>query len=166
MDKTPEKYTERLNELLRKKKAMLLDILTLTLEQAEVINEDSLDSLNKLIEEKQLKIDAIIKIDEEFEIYFQRFKSIMGISHLDQLDISKLNAAAIDGARQLKELTAGILDVIKSINVVEEANNLKSKKLLNEFGNQIKKINQSKKANNAYAPGPVSAPSYFLDKKK
>lgn len=166
MDTMPEKYIERLNEFLLKKKALLLDILTLTQAQTEAIAEDSLDSLNNLINSKQLKIDEINKLDEEFGTCCSRLKSILGISNLDQLDATKIEYGVSEGAKQLKGLTAGILDVIRNISEVEKGNSQKSNKLLEQFGNEIKKINQGRKANNAYKPGSVSAPSYFLDKKK
>lgn len=163
---TPEKYMERLVEILQKKKDILLDILDLTRKQTEAITEDGLDALNKLIDGKQKKIDEIDKLDEEFGVYFQRLKSTMGISRLDQLDASKLNAAVAEKAKSLKSLTAEILDVIKSISELEEINSGKSQELLGEFSKQIRSINQGKKANNAYKPAPYSAPSYFVDKKK
>ena len=166
MDKHPEKHIERLNELLLKKKALLLDILALTQAQTGAITEDRLDSLNELINNKQLKIDETTKLDEEFGVYYSRLKSTLGISHLDQLEAAKLEGGAFQGAKQLRELTAGILDIIRNISEIEKTNSQKSNELLEQFGKEIKKINQSKRANSAYKPGPVNAPSYFLDKKK
>lgn len=163
---TPEIYIESLNELLSKKKALLLDILALTQSQTESITEAGMDRLNHLIYEKQLEIDGINKLDDEFGACSQKMKSTLGISSLNQLDAAILDAAAAKGAKQLKVLTAEILDVIQSISNLEKENSSKSKKLLEQFGNEIKKINQGKKANNAYRPGVSSAPSYFLDKKK
>ena len=166
MNITSEKYIERLNELLQKKKALLLDILTLTQAQTEAITEEGLDGLNKLIDDKQAIIDGINKLDEEFGTYYQRLKSTLGITRLDQLDAAKLEGGASDGAKQLKSLTAEILDVVRDISEIEKVNSQKSNKLLGQFGNEIKKINQGKKANNAYKSGAASAPSYFIDKKK
>jgi hypothetical protein len=90
----------------------------------------------------------------------------LGISHLNQLEEAKLENSASEGAKQLKAMTAEVLDLIRSISEIEKVNSQKSDKLLEQLGNEIKKINQGKKANNAYKPGPVKAPSYFLDKKK
>lgn len=166
MNTTPEKYIERLKELLLKKKALLLDVLTLTQAQTEAITEDSLESLDNLLNSKQLKIDAINKLDEEFGTYYQRLKSIMGISRLEQLDVAKLDGDSSKGAKQLKDLTAELLDIIRNISEIEKVNSQKCSKLLEQFGSEIKKINQGKKTNNAYNTGSVVAPSYFLDKKK
>lgn len=166
MNTTPEKYIERLNELLLKKKALLNEILELTQAQTGVITEEGLDSLNELINKKQLKIDSIDKLNEEFEIYYSRLKSTFGISNLEQLDTAGLGEAAYAGARRLKALTAGIMDVITQISEIEKANSKKSNDLLERLGKEIKRINQGKKVNNAYNPVPYNTPSYFLDKKK
>lgn len=166
MNITSEKYIERLNELSRKKKALLFDILKLTQAQTEAITEDGIDGLNRLINDKQSIIDDIGKLDEEFGTYYQRLKSTMEITHLEQLDDTKLEGSASEGARQLKSLTSEILNVIRDISEIEKINSQKSNKLLEQFGNEIKKINQGKIANNAYKSGAASAPSYFLDKKK
>ena len=164
MNISPVEYIERLNELLEKKKALLADILGITRAQTEAVTEDGMDGLSDLIKNKQLKIDEINKLDEEFGIYYQRLKSTLEISRMDQIDAEKLDGAA--QARRLKELTAEILDVIRDIAVIERENSRKSKKLLEKFGNEIKKINQGKRANNAYKPGAFGVPSYFVDKKK
>ena len=166
MDRTPEKTIDRLNELLQKKRNLMQDILKLTNAQTEAISQDGLDRLNGFIKDKQIRIDEINQLDEEFELLSAEFKKDFGISRLDQLDAAKLTSEASAGAKQLKTLTAGILDVIREISEVEKLNSQKSKKLLEQFGNEIKKINQGKKANNAYRAGAINAPSYFLDKKK
>ena len=166
MNITPEKYTQRLNELLAKKKVLLLEILAMTQAQTKVITEDGLDSLNDLINKKQLKIDEIDKLNEEFQIYLARFKSTLGISSLEQLNTASLSEAAATGARQLKALTAETLNVIGQISEIEKVNSKKSNELREQLGGEIKRINQGKKVNNAYNPGSYNTPSYFMDKKK
>ncbi len=166
MNTSPEKYIERLNELLLKKKALFSEILELTNAQTGVITEDGLDSLNELINKKQQKIDNIDKLNEEFEIYYSRFKAVLGISNLEQLDTAGLGEAALTGAKRLKALTAEITDVITQISEIEKVNSKKSNDLREQLGKEIKRINQGKKVNNAYNPEPFNTPSYFLDKKK
>lgn len=161
MEMSPEKYIQRLNEILQKKTLLLQDILVLTEAQAKVINEDGIDDLNKLIDKKQTKIDAINSLDEEFSVYFQRLKSSMNIKSLTELD-----ALGLEGAGQLKSLTGGILALINAIGEKEKQNNENSKKLLDQLGSDIKKLNQNKKVNSAYAHKSVDIPSYFIDKKK
>ena len=161
MDASHEKYIDRLTEILHKKQGFLQDILDLTESQAAAIDEESLEMLQKLIEDKQAKIDAIDKLDEEFNVYFQRLKSTLKINSLAELD-----AAGSPKAAQLNEATAGILKLIVGIGDIEKVNSEKSKILLDYMGVEIKKLNQGKKVNSAYTPAPFKLPSYFIDKKK
>ena len=161
MDASHEKYMDRLTEILHKKQGFLQEIMDLTKSQTAAIDEESLEKLQKLIEDKQAKIDLIDKLDEEFNVYFQRLKSTLKINNLAELD-----AAGSPKAAQLKEATAGILKLIISIGDIEKVNSEKSQKLLKDMGNDIKKLNQGKKVNSAYTPAPFKLPSYFIDKKK
>ncbi len=161
MNTSIEKYFDRMIENLKNKQKLLIEMSDLTQAQAGVIKSDTLPVLQKLIDEKQIRIDAIDKLDEEFSVYMGRLKSTAGVNSLEELDVSTYPAAA-----QLKGITTEILGLIKKISEIEKLNSSKSKELLNELGGEIKKINQGKKVNKAYSPGPVSLPSYFVDKKK
>ncbi len=161
MDSTHEKYMDRLNGLLQKKRGLLQEILDLTRLQTAAVDGEDLEKLQKLIEDKQTKIDAVDKLDEEFNVYFQRLKSTLKVKSLSELD-----ASGMPGASQLKETTAGILKLITAIGDIEKVNGEKSKRLLDSFGSEIKKLNQGKRVNSVYAPPPLKPPSYFIDKKK
>lgn len=148
-------------ELLDKKYQLLMEMLLLTEAQTSAINLPSLDILQKLVEEKQQKIDAIDKLDEEFRVYFERLKMTTKVKKLENMDTS-----AFPGAKQLKDKTGEILALVSRISEVEKQNSAKSNELLTQLGSQIKKINQGKKINNAYNPAPTNTASFFLDKKK
>ena len=161
MSISSEMHIERLNEILRKKKILLQDILVLTKNQSQTITEDGIESLQKLISDKQLKIDEIDKLDDEFSVYFHRLKTVLNVSSLDELSVS-----GVAGAKQLRGLTKDILKLIADISEIEKQNNRNSKELLGQLGSEIKKINQGKKVNNAYIPNMPNTVSYFIDKKK
>jgi hypothetical protein len=161
MSMTADKYIERLNDILQKKKVFLQDILTLTEAQSTTITEDGTEHLQQLIDKKQAVIDVINKLDDEFNVYFQRLKSSLNIKSLDELD-----AFSITEAGQLKKTTGEILGVITAISEIEKQNDIKCKKLLDQLGGEIRKFNQGKKVNTAYVPRPINIPSYFIDKKK
>jgi flagellar biosynthesis chaperone FliJ len=158
---THEEYIDRLNEISLEKYSLLKDMLYLTEEQANSISEEKIDSLEKLVVEKQAKIEKINKLDEEFEVYFLRLKSVLNVKKLDELKGLK-----ISGARELREAVGQILCVIEEISRLEKQNNEKAKGILKKLGRNIKNINQSKKMNSAYMPEPIKPPSYFIDKKK
>lgn len=161
MDTSPEKYIQRLNETVDKKLGLLQDILELTEEQASSISEDGLEGLQRLVDDKQEKIDAVDKLDEEFKVYFQRLKSVLKVDSLSELD-----ASGIAGAKELKGKVAEILELIKEIADSEKGNNSAAKKLLDSLGSEVKKLNQGMQMNNAYTPGHMNTASYYIDKKK
>jgi len=161
MNISADKYFDRMNEILEKKKALLRDMLSLTEAQTSAITADSLDALQGLVEKKQQKIDAINRLDEDFGVYFERLKTLLKIRKFEDIDLS-----AFPAARKLKEITSEILELIGCISKIEKQNNEKSKKLLDTIGSKIKQLNQGKKINNAYNPAPQSTSSFFLDKKK
>jgi hypothetical protein len=161
MDTSVGKYFDRMTEILRKKELLLKDMLYLTESQTDAIQSEALDTLRKLIDKKQQKIDAINKLDDEFNIYFERLKAASNVKKLEDLDASKFI-----GAKGLKEATAGILAVAGRISETEKLNSQKSAELKKKLGEQISRINQSKKVNNAYNPESYNTPSYFLDRKK
>jgi predicted nuclease with TOPRIM domain len=162
MDNSSGIYIEKMAELLGKKKQLLQEMLTLTKAQTPVIAADSLDKLQKLVEDKQGLIDRINELDDEFTAYMDKLKSAVGISKLDDIDISRFPAAV-----RLKQGVSEVLDLVREISDVEKINSVKSNKLLEQLGSQIQKINQGKKINNAYSSQNAAVTSsLFLDKKK
>jgi hypothetical protein len=161
MELSLEEYIERLFEASQKKYENLQDILAITKVQSETISEDNIDVLQKLISDKQLKIDNIDKLDEEFNVYFQRMKAQLKIKNLDELE-----NPSIKGLKELKEQIAAIMKLLTKISELERDNNHKAKSLLDSLGNEIKKINQMKRVNNVYKPTKNQYQSYYIDKKK
>ncbi len=158
---TSEEYISRLRENLTKKHRLLEEILELTRRQADSIIEDSIDNLGKLIDDKQIRIDAINKLDEDFNVYFQRLKRELKVNSLDEL-----GKAGIKGAPELKAATAGILKLVGEISSMEKSNSDNARKLLKNLGDEVRKINQGKKVSSVYTPPPANIPSYYFDKKK
>lgn len=162
METDNRNYFARMTELLARKKVLLAEMLELTRDQTDAIDEKSLDRLQKLIEEKQKRIDEIDKLDVEFAACMKRLKAAVGVKELSELDASRF-----PGARELKLATAEVLSLVEEISGAEKVNSAKSKELLDELGRQVRRLNQAKKLNNAYNRQDVGgAPSFFLDKKK
>ncbi len=154
-------YIEKLQEISGKKYELMCELNRLTREQSLVITEEGLDELDKLIEKKQAVIDKMMALDEEFDVCFQSFKKELGVNSLDEL-----KASEVKGIGELQKTISRIMVVIKETIALERENSAKAKKLLETFGNEIKKLNQGKKASSAYNPPPVQFPSYFIDRKK
>lgn len=159
---TPEEYIQRLTEISAKKYKLMEDMLSITKAQSETMNEDGIEELERLVALKQVKINEIDKLDEQFSVYFLRLKQELKVKSLEEI-----NNAGIPGIKELQRGTGNILLLIKEIKKVEAQNNINAKKLLDRFGGEVRKINQSKVVNRAYnEPPAVQAPSYFIDKKK
>jgi|GEM_PF-726330 len=154
-------YFNTMAEMLRAKKQLLTEMLTLTKAQTSVIKEGSLDELQKLVDEKQKLIDRIDGIDAKFSDCLQKLKDSVGVNKLDEIDVSRYPEA-----KQLKEATSEVLDVVREISSIEEINSKKSKELLKQLGSKIQNINRGKKISNAYKkPNTADHPSFFMDRK-
>ena len=167
MENTPDRYIERLLEISNKKYKLLQEMRALTREQAQNLNEDGVETLQRCVDEKQKRIDAINKGDEEFDVYYQRFKQKLNIKELGELKKSGA-AGSLDtkSLKDLQELIQSITEIVKEIFDIEKRNNEKANELLGVFANEVKKISQSKKIDSAYRFGSYKSPSYYIDKKK
>ncbi|NMB96659.1 MAG: flagellar protein FlgN [Clostridiaceae bacterium] len=143
-----------LNDLLKVKYSLLERMLDITKLQSEAIDREDLAALNKLIEEKQNKIDDIDRIDEKFNMGFSRSKK--QLNTLDTLE-----------TRELKQNTERILSIINDIIKFEKENNEKMHSSMDSYKVQMNNINVGKKAISIYnKPYTPSNSSIFIDRKK
>ena len=147
--------------ILSEKYEILKDILDLTISQTNAINNEEFGTLEKLVHEKQVKINLIEPLDERFSTTFTGLKDKLGIKSIEQLGSSN-----IKGAKDLREFTMKVLGIIAEIGVIEKQNNEMMSKIIDESKKQIKSIIHGKKAISAYSRNPESPPSYYIDKKK
>lgn len=159
---TPEQYIQKLIEISDKKLNIVNEILNLTKMQSAVINEDGADKLNKLISQKQQQIDLIAELDEAFEVYYSRMKSILGVQSLEEINMSQLN-----GAVKLKQIVKDISSTAEQIQQLEIDNKNKVQEVLDKLASEIRRVKQHKMVNNGYnTASKFQCPSYFIDKKK
>jgi hypothetical protein len=164
MSEAGDKYFNRLIEVSTLKQNILVEIEELTQKQSDSIHDDDIDSLEKLVQQKQIKIDEMIKLDEQFEVYFMRMKFELKIKSLDEVTD---NHVSVDLIKSLKELTSRILDLSKTIAEMERDNSAQLKNVMSVLQGEIVKLNQGRKINNIYSSSTVaSKASYFIDKKK
>lgn len=161
MFNTPDKYILKLREVAEKKHEYLKDILCLTREQSRAVTDEDIEALGKLVTDKQAKIDAINKLDKEFDACFQQLKCELKVDSLD-----KMQGLGLKGIKELQESIERVMVTIAEICDIENQNTNGAKVLLNNLGEEIKKISRGKKAVSAYKPGPVRPPSFYIDKKK
>ena len=157
-----DQYIQKLLELSEKKLNGLRQILKLTEEQSNVITEDNVDALQNIIDLKQQQMDIIDELDQAFEVYYSRVKSVLGVKSLEEIRMSELN-----GAAELKQIITTIYDIIKHIQSLEGVNNKKVRDILNRLSGEIRQIKQGQVVNNGYNIGSkLPQQSYYFDKKK
>ena len=160
---TPSEYITKLTEISQKKIVILKEILILTKRQSENIQEDCLDTLKYIVEEKQRFMDDVDKLDDAFEVYFKRLKSTLGIESLDKLTSN----ANIGDTATLKNHIQEIFNLLNQIDLLDKDNNEKGKTLMTKLSTEIKKVNQKKIINNGYKPASsMPQQSLYFDTKK
>lgn len=154
-------YIQRLYELSLKKLSLLQELLLYTRSQKEIILAGRFEEMDSLIAEKQRRMDAIDKLDEQFVVYSSRLKGMLSISSLEDLPKFK-----IAGTSELKACVAKIHEVLTEIKTLEDENASQVRKELKETKEKINHSNAFKRVNGAYNPVSSDIPSYYFDKKK
>jgi hypothetical protein len=159
---TAEQYIQKLHELSVKKLERLRQIYKLTKEQRDVITEDNIDELQRIIDLKQQEMDVIDELDQAFEVYYSRLKSLLEVESLEEIKMAYLT-----GAAELKQIITTIYDMTKEIQNIENTNNKKVRDILNKLSSEIRQIKQNQMVNNGYSVGAkLTQQSYYFDKKK
>ncbi|TYQ16856.1 UNVERIFIED_CONTAM: FlgN protein [Acetivibrio alkalicellulosi] len=162
MNNLSQQYIKRMIEVSKKKQIVLQDILLLTMAQTEAIETDGMEGLERLLENKQKKIEVIDRLDLDFSTCFTKIKDIFNVESLEDAKM-----ASIEGVNELKRSIEKILEILKEISGVEKQNSDKVKNIMTDLSGRIKRINQGKKVNSLYnGYDDESSSSYFIDKKK
>lgn len=157
-----ERHVKRLTELSEKKLELLHEMFLLSKQQTEAINNEAIDSLQEIIDGRQSLIDRIDRMDEEFNVYYQRLKYENKINGLDELD----KLASVEGIATLKKLVAEIMQKLEDISVVDAENKRRAEQLLQGFTVEMQKLSQGKRINSAYKPVATQDQSVYFDRKK
>lgn len=158
---TPERHIERLTEISRKKLELLNGMLDLTRQQSQALEDNDVELLENLVTRKQVIIDEVILLDDEFDVCFKSLKKALNVETFDELA-----GKEITGVRELQNVVGQLVSIMHQISHMEKKNNEGAATLLKSFGDEIKKLNQGKKAALAYRPAITDTPSYFIDRKK
>ncbi len=154
-------YTHILIESLKKKKEALEEILKYTKQQETVLGEENFDeeTFDVLIEKKQQYITVINKLDEGFEVTFERVKNELG----EHKEMFKNEIVS------LQELIREVTGVSTQIQVLESRNKLAFENKMKMKRQNIKMARKSSQSVNKYYQNAANAhtgESIFLDKKK
>lgn len=128
-----DNYLSLLKDSLVKKDEILTDILSLSKEQAEIVKGKSIDwdKFDIIVENKSEKIDAIMKLDEGFELLFNNIK--------ENLQGNEKKYA--NEIRDIKELIKSVTEKSASVQALE----MRNKTIIETaFTNARKEIKQTK----------------------
>jgi len=156
-----EEYIQRLTDISSKKVTLLDEILLFTKSQNEVIKGQRFDEMDQLLKERQKRMDAVDKLDEQFVVYSERLKEILSLSSLEELPKHDL-----PGTAELKRVVDSISQILRKTKEIDDENTALVKDEMKVTQGQIKNANNHKLVTGAYYPNPNSGQSVFFDQKK
>ena len=157
-----QNYLVRLIEVSNKKYKLLEDMLQLYLQQHESLTANEMELQEEIIAKRQVLMDEVDHLDEQFHVYTERLKTTLGIRSLEEL--SSFN---LPGRVELKEVVNRITIMLGELSDKHRKTEILMQDMMNVTGNQIKQVTQSKIMNRAYQPGStMPSPSVYFDKKK
>lgn len=154
-------YTHILIESLKKKQEALKEILKYTKEQEKILSQEHFEeeAFEHFIDKKQKCIEIINKLDEGFELTFERVKTELS----EHKEMFKNEIITLQGLiREVTELSTQI-QVLESRNKVSFGNKMRIKR------DNIKMARLSSQSVSKYYQNTANAyngESIFLDKKK
>ena len=151
----------RLNELSEKKLALIEEILLFTRSQNEVIKASRFEEVDALLGERQKRMDAVDKLDEQFIIFSTQLKTVLSIDSFESLP-----EYSLPGTVDLKDIVVRIQERLSQIKGIEDENSQLIKKELVDTKDKIDHSNAFKRLSGAYYPSNNEIPSYYFDKKK
>ena len=146
-------------ELSMKKKEYLLDILDLTKKQENIIEEDKLDELDNILQEKEKLMGKIDDLDGEFLTVYNHIKEEEKIDSFEKLPIERY-----ENVKELKAIVNEINNILNTLTILDKNNINKMKANLEKTQSELKNVKVGKRAYKGYSYGDVG--SIFIDEKK
>lgn len=150
---------DNLISLVDSKYEQLEEIYLLTKQQTSVIEESDMNRLLELIDEKQQKIDLIVKFDSQFEAITDDIKTIYDVKSLDALEAPDTNLEI------LKEKISRVTDILHQIIQIENSNKEKMNEAKRQLENKMNRAQTGKVAIKQYGGLNGYADAVFFDRK-
>lgn len=154
-----ENNIDKIIALSREKKNILDLILDLTNKQEKAIEDDDLDTLAFILEEKENLMSKIDTKDIQFLKLYELLKGKEGVDTFDEIDINKYN-----NIKDLKNVVADINDILTEIYNLDKKNREKMKSNIDNVKLNIKNVKKGKKAYKGY--NYENGDSILIDEKK
>lgn len=149
-------------EVLDKKELFLRELLSYTKQQEDLLLEEdfNLTAFNNIMQNKQVRIDKVIEIDEGFQATYNRVGAVL----VQQPALYKEEILA------MKTKIKAITDLSIEIQVTEEKNKAAFAARVGGMKNQVKNFRNHKQVNTQYQSNmqnqKVGDTSHFFDSKK
>lgn len=157
----PIECIRMLQDISQKKLSLLNEILLFARSQNEVIKGQRYEELDLLIKEKQKRMDAVDKLDEQFAAYSSSLKEKLSISSFEELP-----GFNIPGTQELKTVTESIYKKLQDIKELDDENIGLVKADMEDIREQLNNTSNNKRIQGAYYPTVNSVTSYYFDEKK
>lgn len=155
-------YISVLHGSLRKKLELIKKLLELTKEQNKILNEETIDidSFDRLVSEKELKINEVLEIDRGFQTVFNKISNI----------IKESSQQYRQQILEMQNFIRVITDIGVEIENLEHKNKEKFNKFLASKRSDIKDFKVSNKTAVSYYKNMSNQhrewQSYFVDSRK
>lgn len=155
-------YINIMTDTLKKKELLLKELKTVTKKQTTILEQEEFDAdgFDATIDEKQNKIDELLKLDEGFMDLYEKVKDTL-------INEGKDYAIEIE---QAKELIKNQTDLSVELQALEEKNRVKLSVHLSKGRQKGKDFRTSSRTAAAYYKNMSNhhqdGDSYFLDSKK
>lgn len=153
---------DRINKIIKlsqEKKILLIEILSLTKKQKDLIEEDNIDDLGIVLIDKENLMNKIDLLDKDFLSLYNSIKSDEGIDSLEKIDIRKF-----DNLKSLRDIVGEINKILDDISSIDRENKKNMKSNIDKVKLNIKQVKKGKKAYKGYNYETVE--SMLIDEKK
>lgn len=150
-----------LNQIIEQKLDLFSELYDITVMQQQDIDNNEADNIETLVQQKQLIIDKIDQLDQNFLKGYETLKTSLNLDKLEKTDTSKYPEL-----RNLKESVERIMELAPEIMKLENNNREKLNAIFDKVKNELKQVKAGKKSIKAYEAAPVYNDGIYIDKKK
>jgi len=157
--KNMEAQIQMLINCLEDKLDLLNELIKFTKQQRKLIEEENIDKLERILESKQVRMDRINKIDNEFIKNYESIKENYDIADIGELTVDRLYL------KELKEKTKDVSDRLEEIYKLDKINDELINKSYNKLKGRVKTIKQGKNVRSGYERQISRSGGIYIDKK-
>jgi len=150
-----------LNHTIEQKLELFSEIYNITVLQQKDIEDNQADNIEALVQQKQLIIDKIDKLDESFLEGYKQLKLELQLDSLEKADINKYPEL-----KSIRSSVDKIMGLAQKIMELENSNREKLDAIFQAIKCELRKVNTGKRSIRAYEAVPVYNDGIYIDKKK